>query len=222
MIPKFIYFNFPFWRAEVGKIALFMGNIEFEDIKVEFDEFARLKKTGNLDDGTPIPFHQLPCLVFNGQSIAQTGGIARLCGKLGGIYPDDYLLAAQTDQFLDFATDITNLVFYTGRDLDEKSKKECRRKISDGELLAKLELLEKNISAHDKWVIGNQIGLADIAVWRLMGWLSGGILDGIPETILDPFPRIKRLCIAVDSHELVVDWVQKTYPQNYNRGYFRK
>ena len=76
---SFIYLNFPFWRAEIGKIALFMGGIHFENRVITREEFERVKKNGCLDDGTVIPFHQFPCLVINKQPIAQTGGIARFC-----------------------------------------------------------------------------------------------------------------------------------------------
>ena len=96
----------------MGKIALFMGGIDFENRIVEGEEFQRVKENGKLDDGTLIPFHQLPCLVVDGVSIAQTAGIARFCGKLSGMYPkNDDVLAARIDQFLDMATDITNLIF---------------------------------------------------------------------------------------------------------------
>ena len=77
-----IYFDFPFWRAEVSRIALFMGGIEFNDRRIDSEEFQRVKSNGCLDDGTLIPFGQLPVLVVNGVSVAQTGGIARFCGKL--------------------------------------------------------------------------------------------------------------------------------------------
>lgn len=184
----FIYFDFPFWRAEVGKIALFMGGIDFENRKVEGEEFQRVKETGQLDDGTLIPFHQLPCLVVDGVSIAQTGGIARFCGKLSGMYPkNDDVLAAQIDQFLDMATDITNLIFTTGRDEDEQIKKVKRQELSKGELARKLRMLDKSMSGESDWVLGSDLGLADIAIWRLMGWLSGGILDGIPTDIIKSF-----------------------------------
>ena len=90
-----IYFDFPFWRAEVSRIALFMGGIEFNDRRIDSEEFQRVKSNGCLDDGTLIPFGQLPVLVVNGVSVAQTGGIARFCGKLADLYPkDDDFLAA--------------------------------------------------------------------------------------------------------------------------------
>ena len=81
----FIYFDIPFWRAEVGKKALFVGGIEFENKTITGEEFQRVKESGHLDDGTIIPFHQFPCLIVDGVSIAQTGGIARFCGKLSSM-----------------------------------------------------------------------------------------------------------------------------------------
>jgi glutathione S-transferase len=215
----FIYFNVPFWRAEVGKIALFMGGIDFENRIVEGEEFQRVKENGKLDDGTLIPFHQLPCLVVDGISIAQTAGIARFCGKLSGVYPkNDDVLAARIDQFLDMATDITNLISTTGRDEDDEAKKIKRQELCKGELARKLGMLDKNIRDESDWVLGFDLGLADIAIWRLMGWLSCGILDGIPTDLIKGFPRITRVCLAVDTHPKIQEWVTRTYPKDYVRG----
>ena len=217
----FIYFDFPFWRAEVGRIALFMAGIDFENRSVGGDEFNRVQQTGYLDDGTSIPFHQLPCLIVDGVSIAQTAGIARFCGKLSGMYPkDDDLLAGRIDQFLDFATDITELVFSTGRGDDDLIKKAKRETLVSDDLPRKLQMLEKCIGAESGWVVGPQLGLADLAIWRMMGWLSSGIVDGIPATLLSAFPKTAAVCRAVDAHPQIQDWVAKTYPDNYIRGHY--
>ena len=217
----FIYFDFPFWRAEVGRIALFMGGIDFENRLVKGDEFNRVQQTGHLDDGTSIPFHQLPCLIVDGVPIAQTAGIARFCGKLSGMYPkDDNLLAGRIDQFLDFATDITELVFLTGQGDDDLIKKAKRETLASDDLPRKLQMLEKCINAESEWVVGLQLGLADLAIWRMMGWLSSGIVDGIPATLLSTFPKIAAVCRAVDAHPQIQDWVAKTYPDNYIRGHY--
>ena len=90
----FLYLDFPFWRAEVGKIALFFADIDFENRIISRDEFQRVKKDGCLDDGTIVPFHQFPCLVVDGTPIVQTGGIIRFCGKLAGMYPEHDALKA--------------------------------------------------------------------------------------------------------------------------------
>ena len=203
----------------MGKIALFMGAIDFENKIVDGEEFQRVKETGQLDDGTVIPFHQLPCLVVDGISTAQTAGIARFCGKLSGIYPkNDDVLAAQIDQFLDMATDITDLIFTTGRDEDEDTKKIKRQELYKGELARKLGILDKNIRDESDRVLGFDLGLADITIWRLTGWLSCGILDGIPTDLIRAFPRISRVCRAVDEHPKIQEWVARTYPKDYVRG----
>ena len=113
----------PFWRAEVGRITLFIGDVEFEDLRIDREEFLRAKESGKLDDGTVMPFHQMPVLEVDGTSIAQTGSIARFCGKLSGLYPaNDHLKAAKIDQFIDFATDLNTMVSSTNQINDKDQK----------------------------------------------------------------------------------------------------
>ena len=216
-----IYFDFPFWRAEVSRIALFMGGIEFNDRRIDSEEFQRVKSNGCLDDGTLIPFGQLPVLVVNGVSVAQTGGIARFCGKLADLYPkDDSLLAARIDQFIDFLTDLNSLISFSGKDVSEEQKLLNRKNLASGEFKRKLGILEHNISESDPWVTGSEISIADIAIWRTMGWMVSGTVDGFPKNLLEEFPNIKRVCKSVDKHPKVLEWISLTYPKNYSRGSF--
>ena len=118
-----IYFDFPFWRAEVSRIALHIGNIEFNDLRISREEFIRVKVSGKLDNGIIIPFHQLPCLIIEGEALAHTARIARYCGKLSGLYPQkNDVLAIKIDQFIDLITDITVLIFNVGRDKKTSNK----------------------------------------------------------------------------------------------------
>jgi glutathione S-transferase len=61
-------------------------------------------------------------------------------------------------------------------------------------------MLEKNISSDSEWLVTSNISIADVAIWRLLGWLSSGILDGMPTDLLSGFPKIRKLCLAVDKH----------------------
>ena len=208
-----IYFDFPFWRAEIARLSLFIGNIEFEDVRITSDEFQRVKSNGQLDNGIKIPFNQLPCLVVDNVSIAQTGGIARFCGKLANLYPqNDNLEAAKIDQFIDIATDLTELI--------SKTKVEDRKNLSVGELARKLSILNKSMELSNGYLVGNTISIADIAIWRLMGWITSGSLDGIPLDILKGHNNISKICLLVDKHPKVNEWIDKTYPKNYIRGHF--
>jgi len=208
-----IYFDFPFWRAEIARLSLFIGNIEFEDVRITSDEFQRVKSNGQLDNGIKIPFNQLPCLVVDNISIAQTGGIARFCGKLANLYPqNDNLEAAKIDQFIDIATDLTELI--------SKTKVEDRKNLSVGELTRKLSILNKSMELSNGYLVGNTISIADIAIWRLMGWITSGSLDGIPLDVLKDHNNISKICLLVDKHPKVNEWINKTYPKNYIRGHF--
>ena len=216
---KFIYVDTPFWRAEVGRIALFMGDIKFDDVRIKREDFSTAKETGTLSDGTVLPFHQIPCLVVDDVSIAQTGAIARFCGKLSGLYPThDDVNAAKIDDFIDFATDLTVMIDNTPNKTDEEKKRKARRDLATGPLKQKLSMLEKYISSDSEWLVTSNISIADVAIWRLLGWLSSGILDGMPTDLLSGFPKIRKLCLAVDKHPKIQKWISLTYPNNYTRG----
>ena len=208
-----IYFDFPFWRAEIARLSLFIGNIEFDDVRITSEEFQRVKTHGQLDNGIKIPFHQLPCLVVDSVSIAQTGGIARFCGKLANLYPlNNNLESAEIDQFIDMATDITVLITTT--------KVEERKELVLGELPRKLSMLNKSINPRNDYIVNNNISIADIAIWRLMGWLTSGNIDSIPLDIIKNYKNISKICKLVDTHPKINEWIKKTYPKNYIRGNF--
>ena len=169
-----IYLDNPFWRIELARIPLFIGGISFNDKRIPLEEFRSAKETGFLKDGTKLPFHQIPCLVVDGVPIAQTGAIARFCGKLSGLYPsEDSIGCALIDQFIDFVTDLTNLVYIPSNSpLTEDEKIQHRRILAEGELKRKLDMLEDNISVNQTWIVGKEMTIADIAIWRGIGWLA--------------------------------------------------
>ena len=239
---RFIYLNVPFWRAEIGRIALHMGNIEFEDLRITREEFMSVRETGQLNDGTKIPFHQLPCLNVDGISICQTGGISRICGKKSDLYPKDNAIdAALVDQIIDMASDITDLISnsnllarkmkFSGSesekmeisdsDTDEKNKKFVREELFHGALSRKISFLEKILSGkEDDWFVGNKISIADLAIWRLLGWLTSGMIDYFPTDWMKNYPNLDRICLNVSNNTKVKEWVKMTYPENYSLGKF--
>lgn len=209
-----IYFDFPFWRAEVSRIALHIGNIEFNDLRISRDEFVRIKASGKLDNGIIIPFHQLPCLIIEGEALAQTAGIARYCGKLSDLYPQkNDVLALKIDQFLDLITDITVLIFNVGRDEEPEIKKVKRKEFFKNEFTRKFTMLEKNISENSTYIIKNNFNIADIALWSFVNWLTSGDIDGFPKDFLKNFPKIEKVFLEINTMHEIQNWVKKTYPK---------
>jgi len=209
---KIYYSHTPFWRAEVLRVSLFISNIPFEDVRISREEFINMIKTGYLPNGKKVPFHQLPVIEVDGEIIGQTGAIARYCGKISNLYSKDNINAAKIDQIIDAATDITNLVSPTIREKDEQKKVEDRLLLKNKLLPRWFRYLENILSeSTSDWFVENKMTIADIAMWRLLGWLISGIIDGIPTTIVDSYPKLKNIHTNVHHHPKVQEWMIKTY-----------
>ena len=208
---KIYYSHLPFWRAEVLRVSLFIKDIPFEDVRVSREEFIHLIKTGFLPNGKRSPFHQLPVIEVDDKIIGQTGAIARYCGKVSNLYSDDILKAAKIDQIIDAATDITNVVSPTIREKNEVKKMEDRKVLVNKLLPRWFRYLENLLSEDDSTWFVEKMTIADIAMWRLLGWLTSGIIDGIPTSIIDDFPKLKNIHHQVHTHPKVQEWMLKTY-----------
>ena len=208
---KIYYSHLPFWRAEVLRVSLFIRDIPFEDVRVSREEFIHLIKTGFLPNGKRSPFHQLPVIEVEDKIIGQTGAIARYCGKVSNLYSDDKLKAAKIDQISDAATDITNVVSPTIREKNQKKKMEDRKVLVNKLLPRWFRYLENLLSEDDSTWFVEKMTIADIAIWRLLGWLTSGIIDGIPTSVVDDFPKLKNIHHQVHTYPKVQEWMLKTY-----------
>ena len=208
---KIYYSHLPFWRAEVLRVSLYIKDIPFEDVRISREEFIHLIKTGFLPNGKRSPFHQLPVIEVEDKIIGQTGAIARYCGKVSNLYADDMLKAAKIDQIIDAATDITNVVSPTIREKDEVKKMEDRKILVNKLLPRWFRYLENLLLEDDSAWFVEKMTIADIAMWRLLGWLTSGIIDGIPTSIVDDFPKLKNIHHHVHTHPKVQEWMMKTY-----------
>lgn len=209
---KIYYSHTPFWRAEVLRVSLFISNTPFEDVRISREEFINMIKTGYLPNGKRVPFNQLPVIEVDGEIIGQTGAIARYCGKISNLYSNYNINAAKIDQIIDAATDITNLVSQTIREKDAQKKIEDRLLLKNKLLPRWFTYLENILSeSTSDWFVENKMTIADIAMWRLLGWLISGIIDGIPTTIVDNYPKLKNIHTNVHYHPKVQEWMLKTY-----------
>ena len=205
---RLIYPDLPFWRAETSRLALFIGGIEFEDVRPSREEIPKMRT-----DGT-FPFGQFPVLQVDGKTIAQTGAIARFCGKLSGLYPsDDNYAAAKVDEIIDLCTDITIQMRPSIRETDPKLRTEMRKELSETILPRWLGFLEKLLEDNRDtgFFVGSSISVADLAVWRLCAWISGGIIDGISTNLLEGFPLLSVHQREISNLPKVMEWVKKTH-----------
>ena len=204
---KIYYADYPFWRGECSRIALFMAGIEYEDSRQSMGFLQELKKQGK------APFGSWPILEIDGTHIlSQTQAIAAYIGKLTKFYPEDPWLAAKVDELLNGCTDITEILVKTMRIKDNDEKLKTRQELiakEGGRLYLELDGLNKIISA-SKYAVGDSLTVADLAVWSLIRWVDGGSIDGIAKHFVrEEFPALKTLFETVDALPKVQAWQEK-------------
>ena len=209
---KIIYFDLPFWRAEISRLPLFIANIDFEDFRPSDEEWDYAKENGKMKDGTIIPFSELPVLSINGESIAQTMAIARICGKLGGMYPEDIIEAGKVDQIVVAVENINALLSPSMKESDPLKKKAMRKELTSNELPTYFGYLQDILSANSsEWFVGENMTIADLAVWSLLGWIASGVIDDISAEVIRPFDGLVKLYNEINKNPRVKEWKIKTY-----------
>ena len=213
------YFSIPFWRAEVTRLCLYMNDIEFVDHRISDTERDQFKKNGQLPNGMIAPFRQLPVLEVDGKIVAQTGAIARFCGKLSGKYPSDNDFdAARVDQIIEAAQDINYIVSISGREKNLEKKFLARERLTKVHLPKRFQFLENLLIENNEsdWFVGNSMTIADLSIWGLLGWLTSGLLDGVPTSVLDPYKNLIELKNNISQHPKIKEWMLFKYGKKSN------
>ena len=211
-----MYGDSHFWRAEAVRIALTMAGKDFEDKRLPRGDFKQLQESKD-----PIlPYGQIPVLVVDGKPLAQTSAICSYVGRNTGMYPvDDDFASAKVDELIAFATDVTGLIGPSMRETDEEKKAAMRKELAEEKLPKMLTFLENAIeanSASGTFFSGEKLTIADLCVWRMLGWITSGVLDGIPKTVADPFKKVIKCVENVDANAAVRAWKEKN-PKFYKK-----
>jgi len=185
--------------AEKIRLALVIGKVEFEDDRVDFARWAEMKPT--------TKYGQLPVMqIGDGEPFAQSGAMLRYCGRMARLCPPQSTL--KIEEAIGLEEDIGRTVapsLYMGMKpqqygYPEDMPKEERTKIQlklratiiekpDGPLFQQLGWMEK-LLGEGPFMCGKSVTIADCQVIPRLRHLKKGILDGIPATILDDFPKL--------------------------------
>ena len=119
--------------------------------------------------------------------------------------------AAKVDESLDLANDITQQMGPALREKDPKTRKELRMGLAEIILPRWFGYLDKLLvdNGDTGFIVGNSLSVADLAIWRLCGWISGGVIDGIPNNILEKFSLLNYHQEKISNLPKVKKWVKK-------------
>ena len=67
--------------------------------------------------------------------------------------------------------------------------------------------------------VGEKMSIADLTIWRLMGWIFGGALDGISQDILQSY---KLICQNFQTMEKIPEIKSDQITADHVRSYMRE
>ncbi|KAJ3025282.1 UNVERIFIED_CONTAM: hypothetical protein HDU68_007304 [Siphonaria sp. JEL0065] len=190
-------------RAEPIRLALAINDIPFEDERITREQWVALKPT--------TPFGQVPILTVNESTvIAQSTAILRYVGKIGPLklYPEDPLKAAVVDQIISHIQDLETIFRPSFMEQDLEKRLKIRTELAEKTLPPLLAALDAFIGAQGagEFAAGKDVTIADLIVYQMYSFYSGGAIDGIPTTILDPYVNVQKVVKAVKGHAAVAKW----------------
>mmetsp|Transcript_32333 Transcript_32333/g.63194 ORF Transcript_32333/g.63194 Transcript_32333/m.63194 type:complete len:221 (+) Transcript_32333:23-685(+) len=200
---KITYFDMNGGRAQPMRLALAMGDIEFEDERFKFDQWN--------DFVDKAPFASFPTMEVDGYIFCQTPAMLRYCGKLANLYPADAIMAMKCDMMVDSCCEFYDLIGPTVREKDEGKKMEMRALLNSEKLPKLLGNIEKLLNRDSfDYVCGDKPTIGDIFIYCQNNWLSSGMLDGIDKDITSKYPRFVAIAKKVHEHPGVKKWNEKT------------
>lgn len=173
---KLTYFDFDGGRGEPIRIALHAAGINFEDNRLSFPEFGRMRQ------GTR--FNSVPVLEIDGAAVTQSNAISRYIGKMAGLYPTDDLQALYCDEALDALEDLTHYIVQTFG-LQGEELRVAREKLVDGWLSVYLRGLGELLArGGGEYFADNGLTVADLKAFVQTRSLGSGNLEYVPTDLV--------------------------------------
>eukprot|EP00188_Purpureofilum_apyrenoidigerum_P003329 Plantae.Rhodophyta-Purpureofilum_apyrenoidigerum.ctg3459.p1 GENE.Plantae.Rhodophyta-Purpureofilum_apyrenoidigerum.ctg3459~~Plantae.Rhodophyta-Purpureofilum_apyrenoidigerum.ctg3459.p1 ORF type:complete len:208 (+),score=37.29 Plantae.Rhodophyta-Purpureofilum_apyrenoidigerum.ctg3459:352-975(+) len=189
---KLIYFDGK-GRAEPIRLALSIGKVDFEEERVNFDEFVARKKSGEFMYG------KMPVLEVDGEQLAESSALLRYCGRLSGTYPEDPISACLVDEVMSALDDLTRPFVKSGQSQEPEKIKEGRRYAVENSYPSILTGLEKRWTTNTKgpFLLGSDVSVADLFAFVFYSLIHDKVMDYITEEDFAGCPSLKKVYEAV-------------------------
>lgn len=200
--PKLTYFDNPTSRGEECRLAFTVAGVDFEDNRLAPSAWAALKPN--------TPFGALPILEVDGKpAVSQANAILGYVGRKYELLPRDEWEALRVLSLLEAAEELRYTIAKTFgiKDADELQRR--RTELAEGPIKSWGAFMEKQIVG--PFAAGDQISVADIKLFVVLGWLKKGVLDHIPPDVLDHLPKLSALFEHVKQHPRVVAWYARPH-----------
>lgn len=196
------YFDFAGSRGEEVRLALVIAGLAFDDNRIDRETLRALKPD--------LPFATIPTLEVEGHgTIGQTNAILRLIGRLHGLHPEEPFEASRHDSLMDVAEELRSKITPTMQIQDEAEKRAARQRLAADYLPQWGRCVDRSIG-RGPFVGGDKACVADIKLYMIDRWISGGNIDDIPADLFDPYTKLKTVAKGIRTHPAVVSWYAKS------------
>jgi glutathione S-transferase len=206
------YFNIE-GPAEKSRLALRLGKIPFEDVRVSFDDWRSSVKA-------TTPYGQLPLLDVGGdgaetRTIAQSDAILRYCGRLAtsrGVALYDDARADAVDEALALVEEMSSTWYvnllvgmdprkighcveedaetFKGSSAHDEVTKRMRERWMREEYPRYVGFIEQRVRG-GKFMCGDAVSIADCALIPLLRRFTSGQLDHVPKDAVSSHPELQ-------------------------------
>jgi len=191
------YFDQPLSRGEECRLALFLAGVDFLDNRISRDAWPALKPK--------TPFGALPVLELEGKpAVSQSNAILGWVGRKYGLLPTDDWEAMRLDSLLSAAEELRYTIGKTFGISDPAELKRRRQELVEGPIRTWGANTERQVRG--PFAGGENLSVADLKLFVVVGWLKKGVLDHVPADVLAPFSKLEGLFQAVTRHPKVVEW----------------
>lgn len=197
--PRLVYFDFAGSRGEECRMALHLAGVDFDDDRIQQDAWKALKPK--------MPFGALPVFETPGHApLAHSNAILVLIGRLHGLHPSDPYEAAQHESLMCAVEELRHAISPTLRITEPEAKRKAREALAQNELTTWGSQVER-LLGDGPFVAGAKLQVADLKLYMVVRWLTSGVLDHVPKTVLDHCPKLMRLYRAVADHAGIKAWL---------------
>uniref|UniRef100_A0A146LSX5 glutathione transferase n=1 Tax=Lygus hesperus TaxID=30085 RepID=A0A146LSX5_LYGHE len=193
---KLTYFDVRALGEPIRMLLTYMGQ-EFEDVRLTFDEWMKIKSTS--------PFGKLPTLEVDGKTITQSAAICRYLGREAGLAGEspweDLQIDIIVDTFTDFRKDVSG--FHHEPDPEVKEKK--RLALLKETVPFYFERFDKIIKENNGYVANGKLSWADIFLFGF----SDTLIAQLQDDVFSSFPNIKEWRESIANIPSIKEWIAK-------------
>lgn len=191
------YFDFDGSRGEECRLTLHIAEVPFNDNRIKGSDWPALK--------ADTPWGSMPTLELDGKMLGQSNAILSMVGRNHDLLPEDAWECARHEAVMAACEELRGKFTPIMREKDPELRVSRRQEAASGLLQTWGAHFQAQLG-EGPFLGGEALSVADIKLYILTRWFVSGVLDHIPTTVFDGFPKLLAHYHAVDQHPGVRSW----------------